>query len=297
MDFSVSERNTEKRENAAAMLTRRLSKDYYVDSTLLHAKDFGVPQNRLRFVLVAVRRGIGVPKFDMALLEAGAKRVTKKWKIPSINSASDAISDYEAFYAQIGPSPDSAGFLSLTPGRARTRYQKAMRDGHRGKAADTRLARHTDAVEARFERIIEICIDGNRSHKSLNSEMRKALGLKKMATRVLDPDRPAPTITSMPDDLLHYREPRTLTVRENARLQSFPDWFKFAGKYTTGGHLRKQEVPRFTQVANAVPPLMAEAIGDSLLRHYQEHRVQEHRVTAKSQRPLAKDSAVAATAS
>src|SRR5262249_52412871 len=81
------------------------------------------------------------------------------------------------------------------------------------------------------------------------------------ALRVLDPDRPAPTITSMPDDLLHYLEPRTLTVRENARLQSFPDWFAFKGKYTTGGDLRRREVPRFTQVANAVPPLMAEAVG------------------------------------
>ena len=74
----------------------------------------------------------------------------------------------------------------------------------------------------------------------------------------------SPTITSMPDDLLHYSEPRTLTVRENARLQTFPDWYSFQGKYTTGGHRRKQEVPRFTQVANAVPPLVARAIGETL---------------------------------
>ena len=70
----------------------------------------------------------------------------------------------------------------------------------------------------------------------------------------------------MPDDLLHYSEPRALTVRENARLQSFPDWFEFRGKYTTGGKLRRLEVPRFTQVANAVPPLVAESIGKSLLK-------------------------------
>ena len=94
--------------------------------------------------------------------------------------------------------------------------------------------------------------------------MRERFGLKKMALRVLDPDRPSPTITSMPDDLLHYSEPRTLTVRENARLQTFPDWYSFQGKYTTGGHLRKLEVPRFTQVANAVPPLVARAIGEAL---------------------------------
>ena len=54
-------------------------------------------------------------------------------------------------------------------------------------------------------------------------------------------------------------------MRENARLQSFPDWYSFQGKYTTGGHLRKKEVPRFTQVANAVPPLVARAIGEMLV--------------------------------
>jgi DNA (cytosine-5)-methyltransferase 1 len=95
--------------------------------------------------------------------------------------------------------------------------------------------------------------------------MRASFGLKKCAIRVLDPDRPSPTITSMPDDLIHYKEARTLTVRENARLQSFPDSFVFKGKYTSGGQLRKREVPRFTQVANAVPPLAAEALGSSLL--------------------------------
>ena len=71
----------------------------------------------------------------------------------------------------------------------------------------------------------------------------------------------------MPDDLIHYCEPRTLTVRENARLQTFPDWFEFRGKYTSGGHRRRVEVPRFTQVANAVPPLLAEILGECLRTH------------------------------
>ena len=69
------------------------------------------------------------------------------------------------------------------------------------------------------------------------------------------------TIPTLPDDLLHYSEPRILTVRENARIQSFPDFFEFRGKYTTGGARRKEECPRYTQVGNAVPPLMAEALG------------------------------------
>ena len=85
--------------------------------------------------------------------------------------------------------------------------------------------------------------------------------LNRRGVTVLDPDSQSPTITSIPDELVHYCEPRILTVREHARIQSFPDWYEFQGKYTSGGKRRKQEVPRYTQVGNAVPPLFAEQIG------------------------------------
>ena len=55
-----------------------------------------------------------------------------------------------------------------------------------------------------------------------------------------------------------------MTVREHARIQGFPDDFEFKGKYTTGGELRKSEVPRYTQVANAIPPIFAEQVGTVL---------------------------------
>ena len=60
-----------------------------------------------------------------------------------------------------------------------------------------------------------------------------------------------------------------MTVREMARLQSFDDSFVFQGKRTTGGDKRKTEVPQFTLVGNAVPPLMARAIGNVILQHIQ----------------------------
>ena len=56
-----------------------------------------------------------------------------------------------------------------------------------------------------------------------------------------------------------------MTVREHARLQSFPDWFDFKGPYTTGGTKRKEACPKYTQVGNAVPPLLAEAIGEVIV--------------------------------
>ena len=55
-----------------------------------------------------------------------------------------------------------------------------------------------------------------------------------------------------------------MTVRECARIQSFPDWFQFRGRYTTGGETRKIDVPRYSQVGNAIPPLFAEQVGNAL---------------------------------
>lgn len=96
--------------------------------------------------------------------------------------------------------------------------------------------------------------------------MRLEIGTKKQAITVLNADEPSKTLTTLPDDLLHYSEPRILTVREMARIQSFPDSFDILGKYTTGGERRTQECPRYTQVGNAVPPLLGEALGFTILK-------------------------------
>ena len=93
------------------------------------------------------------------------------------------------------------------------------------------------------------------------ADLVRALPSLKHSQRALDGDEPAPTVTTLPDDLCHYEADRTLTVREMARLQSFPDSFVFRGKETTGGTKRRVEVPQYSQVGNAVPPLLAEAIG------------------------------------
>lgn len=92
---------------------------------------------------------------------------------------------------------------------------------------------------------------------------------------------PAPAALSIPDDMCHYHEGqdclRTLTVREMARIQSFPDKFTFCSKATTGGRSRRFEVPQYTQVGNAVPPLLGRALGlivQDLLDRYQTARDQ-----------------------
>ena len=84
---------------------------------------------------------------------------------------------------------------------------------------------------------------------------------------VLNPKGQSPTVVTMPDDFIHYAAHRAMTVREMARLQSFDDSFVFQGKRQTGGNKRKSEIPQYTLVGNAVPPLMARAIANTILQH------------------------------
>lgn len=93
--------------------------------------------------------------------------------------------------------------------------------------------------------------------------LRKHL-TKKQTQRALIADQPAPAALSIPDDACHYRELRTLSAREMARIQSFPDGFKFRSKMTTGGSNRKFEVPIYTQIGNAVPVMLGEALGKAV---------------------------------
>lgn len=97
----------------------------------------------------------------------------------------------------------------------------------------------------------------------------KEIGLdsEKRNYNVLKPEAQSPTVMTIADDYIHYANPRSLTVREMARLQSFDDSFVFQGKRTTGGSDRKNTVPQYTLVGNAVPPLMARAIGLEILKN------------------------------
>jgi DNA (cytosine-5)-methyltransferase 1 len=259
------------RRNFADELVARLGKMYHVYADTIRCSSFGVPQHRPRFFLVGMLKSefkrLPSGEDPFAWLRASRVRFLEKRSLSTKVTARQAIADLEKARAGVGPSPDTKGYEALLAPRPLSNFQRLMNDGHRGPVTDTRLANHAPRIVERFEKIIAECKASGRLNVQLNREMRERYGIKKMATRVLDPEAPSPTITSMPDDLLHYSEPRTLTVRENARLQTFPDWFVFKGKYTTGGELRARQVPRFTQVANAVPPLIAEMWGEVLMKY------------------------------
>jgi len=223
---------------------------------LLDMSHFGVPQHRTRFILVATLIGKAPSFFE--LIKSRRMAFLKSKDLAPKYSAHAAISDLEKARG-LTPSPDTDGFDSGIYAPCQNNFQRLMRNGiSPTKIPDShRFPRHTKAVEKVFQRLLETA---PRNH-SISGESRTKFGLKKRSVAVMDPELPSPTITTIPDDYVHYAEPRVMTVRECARLQSFPDWFEFTGPYTTGGKERTSKVPRYSQVGNAIPPLFAEQAG------------------------------------
>jgi DNA (cytosine-5)-methyltransferase 1 len=266
--------------NADKELRRRLIEELdYVPFKryIVKAKDFGVPQLRPRYILIAVRKELllNAPLLDpFNILQDMREKFLSKRGLPVDREVTlyEAISDLERVHGdEECTEPGMSNFRQgiYGPIQEQNPYQALMR---RYRNRDTveaeqrpdshRFANHTPVVEARFHRIIHEFRPGIQ----LSSEERKKLGLNKHRIAPLAPNEACHTLTSLPDDLVHYSEPRIPTVREYARIQSFPDWFEFKAKYTTGDKHRREQVPRYTQVANAVPPLLAEALGLALER-------------------------------
>lgn len=254
------------RETAAHRILRNLEALGFVTKTFrLCASDYGVPQHRPRFFLIGFKSGNR--ELVDSILSEGFLEEMRLAHLARIGapahkkySVADAISDLETEGKVRVPCPDSKGFMQAKYSGPRTSYQESMRAEM--PEADTapnsiRLARHKESTVYKFNKIQEMEVRGYKVAAKINA----LLGTTKHRVHWLNPDQPAPTITTLPDDFIHYSEPRILSARECARIQSFPDWFEFLGKYTTGGERRKMEVPRFTQIGNAVPPRLALFLG------------------------------------
>lgn len=239
---------------------------YVAEGWIINASDHCVPQHRPRLVVVGLQKSIekrlrgGISSVADHIRTSGIQQ-RDEFGFSERLSSKDAISDLEIRDRPLLECKDPAsrkGFLVPTYDGPTTRYQMWANKGIDKDSMDSmRLARHRELVLEKFETILREC----RKGVSVSDADRARLGMLKHRTVPMAPDKPAPTVTTLPDDVLHYSEPRILSVRECARLQSFPDWFRFFGKYTTGGERRKRECPRYTQVGNAVPPLLARSVG------------------------------------
>lgn len=245
--------------------------EYETFSSIVTFSDYGVPQLRSRFILIAIKKDDPVlvklnGKTPFDLLEASREDFlsSRGLAIDSPISVKEAIGDLEVGAKELVESNDSSikGFKQIAYEAASfsSPFIELMRKNFNESPNSLRLPRHRPKTVAQFKSILDTCTLG----KTISKEDRERLGINKRAITPLDENAPSATVTTLPDDIIHYSEPRILTVRESARLQTFPDWFEFRGNYTTGGTNRKNDCPRYTQVGNAVPPLFAEAIGHIL---------------------------------
>jgi DNA (cytosine-5)-methyltransferase 1 len=242
---------------------------YNVKDQVIDFSQFGVPQRRKRFILVGIRKEIGSPEnFEKLLMENRDPFLAQKG-LKSNVTLLEAISDLLRSNGEI-PSPDRKGFYSGKYGHTKlTNYEKLMRGNypktHTIADSHSFAKQSTDKIEC-YKRLLA---DYPQRGKRIDGDAREQWGIKQRGITILDPDTVSPTITGHPDDYLHYCEPRIMTVRECARIQSFPDWYEIKKKYTTGGQMRKVEVPRYTQIGNAIPPLFAELVGKVLKKMLQ----------------------------
>lgn len=223
---------------------------------LMDASLYGVPQKRQRVIFLGTRNDIPL---KLSHPKANKDNV--------LISSQDAISDLEMI--------DIGQHLEKYTSKIKSFYQEQSRNGRTpskkgfpipsGKLMNYQTSMHTPKVIERFTLLKE-----GENIKSLlmrlSSSDVKRLMTKKNNCKKIVANQPSPTVLTLPDDLVHYNQNRILTVREMARLQSFDDSFEFLGKRTTGGDRRKCETPQYTLVGNAVPPLLAKAIADEIMR-------------------------------
>lgn len=251
---AFADKNGHKGDAYSKIITDALKAEgYKPDSELIDMSEYGVPQRRKRFILVASKSFLPGDFFE--LLEKRKRAFLLEKGLTTPVTIKEAIGDLLMANGTVD-CPDFPKFKSGQYGRAESAYQKYMRTGVSGMVPNShRFAKHKDDTVKVFEKMMKA------SEKTQRYTPKTFEGLKKRSVTVVKEDAICPTVTSIPDDLIHYSEPRIPTVREIARIQSFPDWYEFKGRYTTGGKRRKIDVPRYTQVANAVPPLFAEQVG------------------------------------
>lgn len=256
-------KNKEKGKQYSSYVENALKRaGYKVKGELVNFGDFGIPQKRTRFILVGVRKDVAEKKIEIAKsffqkIENDKQKFLVNKKLSVNTKLKDAISDLLKQNGTV-ESPDTKNFQAGVYSKSKSTYQKLLRGDIKNKVADShRFPKHREDIIEKFSFILNNSI----KNKDIDASIRKKYNIKKHTIIPLDKNDKSPTITTLPDDYIHYSEPRILTVREYARIQSFPDWYEFKGKYTTGGKRRTQEVPRYTQIGNAIPPLFGEQSG------------------------------------
>lgn len=227
---------------------------------IMDASQFGVPQKRQRVIFLGTRDDV-----DNELkhpLPTNKKPVTARMAIGDLENI--PLNSIVEFYDRI---PTSDFQLKSRKGRTPSSNGKPIVSTN---LCNHQTSNHSALIVERFSNL-----DEGENIKSMLSrlplEQAERLATRKNNCKKMIADEPSATVLTLPDDLVHYSQNRILTVREMARLQSFDDSFEFLGKRTTGGDRRKCETPQYTLIGNAVPPLLAKAIADEIMKCLKEN--------------------------
>lgn len=240
----------------------------------VNSANYGVPQMRERIVFIGKR-------IDMEEVEISPKGVST-----ALVTVGQAISDLSFLRAWESTNTYNHDYSPVSEYQRESRQGRLFRKygmvADQSKLFNHEAAKHTPEVIARFA-----MIEKGTSYESIPTRLWDAhLQTEKKWCVRLDDNRVSYTVTTLPDDLIHYRHHRILTVREWARLQSFDDTFVFKGPRSTGGggagnRKRLVELPQYTQVGNAVPPLLGKGIGEAVLGALERSRQRHARKVAQ----------------
>jgi DNA-cytosine methyltransferase len=259
--WTATNGNARDRASVAEDVLKRMRKHgYLVFPKLLDAVWYGVPQYRTRFFLLGIHEDVGYRADDFG-----------SWgPFPLPTHGPGCSSQYVTVRDAIGDLPRVGNGQPLErleysePGSAVLRanpFLRVMRRGApRGSMLDHITSRHAEYVIERYKRI-----PAGGNWESIAKMMSNYADVQRTHSNIyrrLVWNRPSITIGHYRKSMLvHPQQDRGLSLREASRLQSFPDWFRFSGAVSgDGGLIHKQQ-----QLANAVCPLVTEAIADFIL--------------------------------
>ena len=257
---------------------------------ILNAADYGVPQRRNRIIFMGYRKGLKAPKYPeptvspenyLTLADAIGDLISNKKKKAKVCPQQTQFQ----IDSMKGRTPAKNGKTIPAPKEITNNEYSSISDvveerfslfkqGESGANLKKRVMEQGINIKGK-KALIKLCADKLNMSEDKVVELYKKGGVSKEQAEVLltkknirqrwSENQPSATVVTIADDYISPWENRTFSVREMARCQSFDDSFEFLGKRTTGGLRRRVEIPQYTQVGNAVPPLLAKAVVSEIM--------------------------------
>jgi DNA (cytosine-5)-methyltransferase 1 len=245
-------------------------RDYQVAASLVYSRDYGVPQNRPRVLLVGIRQQGGL------LIENARESRLCAIQLGYLPKPLGGAPDPEEVLGDLVERRFVNGAcLDAYPRDAAGAWQHWFRSKPPRSISASRNPRLTHHEFSTHGSAILRKFGEMKPFENVPTKYRTRKFAQRRLPARWGSEGPTVTITSMPDDFVHFGKPRTLSVREWARFQTFPDWYEFSGSRTTGGRRRAgdpdagippKDIPQYTQVGNAVPVKLAYELG----RHFKD---------------------------